>query len=426
MKRTKRVFTDEFKADAVRLVLEEGKKIVDAKRSGKPRAFRHPRERDRLGPGRYGGLNPAAIARRQTRNAAFILGRVPFLQFDGYCREMRAAVLVGVIACGPGLGAIDTHTVGRTALVDASGNAAAIEKLLYGLVVDGGMWFNDPGCAAQFSEGRELKRDEFPAFARCLAELHLQASPREDALGDVVVMTYEPGIEIEARVIPEEAGPHLVWIGYESRRAIDASIPTITSDTLESLRIAGDRNGPLDPSTASGLELDATPKSHAAFTWIRLCLDETGAVTLAHPFETTSSKASNAFVAAAGAWTFRPFTVAGRVLPACSMVRMTYPVGQGPTVETLPMPPPPGRDNKEPIVFAEGTKLTEGKRISGTKLIAPDDHTKTAIQHSGHDLAPGLVSCILHGRETGHIDFSGAPHTLELRIRRLRSQVSSA
>ena len=334
---------------------------------------------------------------------------------------VRAAgsVIVGVVACGPGVGHLDPHldpqNAGRQALVDASGNADAIENLFRGHVVDGGLWFDDPACAAQFSNGGDLRPDQLAPFARCLAGLHIQASKREDALGDVVVMTYAPGIEIEARIIQEQSGPHLMWIGYESRREIDALIPTVTSDVLESVRLSGDANGPLDPSVASTLELDPTPKSHAQFTWIRLCVDETGTVTLAHPFETTSQKASAAFEAAAHAWTFRPFTIAGRVVPICSMVRMTYPVGQGPPVETLPLPPASSRSHVEPIVFADGAKLTEGRRISGTKLIAPDDSTKTAIQQTAHSEVTGsfrvcldetgVVESVLPLRSTGFAEY---------------------
>jgi hypothetical protein len=316
-------------------------------------------------------------------------------------------LVVGVIACGPNpnLIVLDTHLAGQNALVEASGNPDAIQKLFRGSVVDGGLWFNDAACAAQFSNGGELRPDQLAAFAHCLAGLHLQPSTRDDALGDVVVMTYAPGIEIEARVVQEDVGPHLTWIGYESRRDIDALIPTVTVDTLESIRLSGDRNGPLDPSVASTLELDPTPKSHAQFTWLRLCVDETGAVTLAHPFETTSEQASAAFETAAKAWTFRPFTIQGRVVPICSMVRMTYPAGQGPTVETLPLPPKPLRARKEPIVFAEGAKnakLTEGRRIAGSKFIAPDNDTKSAIQKKTAGRVTGSFRLCLD--ETGHVD----------------------
>ncbi len=58
--------------------------------------------------------------------------------------------------------------------------------------------------------------------------------------------------------------------------ANDPMVPTITPEALESIRLTGDRNGPLDPKIASTLGLDPTPTSHAQFTWIKICLDQNG------------------------------------------------------------------------------------------------------------------------------------------------------
>jgi hypothetical protein len=316
---------------------------------------------------------------------------------------MSVAVLLGVIACGPGLAHPDTRVVARQALLEASGNEAAIAKLLQGSVVNGGLWFEDPACTAQFPDASEIAANRLPAFAHCLAGLHLQPSAREDALGDVVVMTYG-GFEIEARVVEELSGPRLSWIGYESRRDVNDNLPTITPQTLESLRISGDRNGPLDPSVAKELELDLAVKVHAAFTWVKVCLDETGAVTAAHPHETTSPKASAAFVTAARTWQFRPFTIRGQALPVCTMVRMAYPPGEAAAVETLPMPPPPSSGKREPIVFAEGAarKFTEAKRIAGERFIHPDDRTKVAMHDSRVTRVVGSFRLCLD--ETGHVE----------------------
>jgi hypothetical protein len=319
--------------------------------------------------------------------------------------EMRALVvagLVGIVACGPGLRVSAPRDAARLAL---SGDREDIEHLLRGSVVNGGLWFDDAGCAAQFATPGEVAEAQLPAFARCLAGLHLHASPREDALGDVIVMTDEPGFEIEARVVHEEfADPHLVWIGFASRRTDREDFPTISPQTLESLRLGGDRNGPLDPQTAAGLELDQVPQVHAAFTWVRLCVDETGAVSSARPYETTSEKASLAFTAAATSWKFRPFMRNGGTMPVCAMLRMTYPADQGPPVETLPLPPPPSRSRKEPIVFAEGAmqKLTEGKRIFGNTLITPDDRTKVYIQRKGIPRITGSFRVCID--DTGHVE----------------------
>ena len=96
------------------------------------------------------------------------------------------------------------------------------------------------------------------------------------------------------------------------------------------------------------------------------------------------------------------------------MVRMTYPPGQGPATETLPYPPPPSHTGKEPIVFTGlgKTKLIEGKRIFGNKMISPDDHTKTKIGRSHATKVvgsfrlclddQGVVETVLPLRSTGY------------------------
>jgi len=296
------------------------------------------------------------------------------------------------------------HPAGRQALVDAADKPEAIERLFRGDVINGGLWFDDATCANQFGTAGQLRADELTAFAKCLAELHLQASAREDALGDVVVFTYPPGFEVEARVVQESAGPHLTWIGYESRRAVDPLVPTITADALAALRVSGDNDGPIDPSVAASLELDPTKTMHAQYAWIRLCIDETGAVTQAHVFELTSERSADAFAAAAQRWTFRPFTIQGSGMPVCSMVRMSYPPKGAPPLEVLPLPPPRSKRNNEALVFAEGVKdarLIEGKRISGEKTIVPDDQTKVEIQKRTSRVTGSFRICL---SETGAVE----------------------
>lgn len=325
----------------------------------------------------------------------------------GYREHVKLFGLVLVAACGPGLAPRDTRDVGRDDLAHAAGDADALLSMFHGAVVDGGLWFEDPACAKEFGPGEEVPKGRLEAFASCLAGLHLQASTRGDELGDVVVMDYAPGIEVEARVIPEEDGSHLAWIGYASRRPIDAMLPTITSAALQSIRTSGDPNGPLDPAVAATLELDPTPKSHASYTWLRVCVDENGSLMLAEPYETTSTSASRAFVDAALKWTFKPFKIHDRPVAVCSMVRMAYPPGQGPVDETLPLPPLPSTSHKNPLVFVEGSKsqkLHEGKRISGNKLIVPDDGTKTAISKKRLDRVVGSFRICL--------DENGAPESI--------------
>jgi hypothetical protein len=319
---------------------------------------------------------------------------------------MRSAfVVASVIACGPGLRPIaDPQTTGREAIIAASGDPGAFERLVRGPIVNGGLWFDEPACSAEFGKPAEIPVGRRVAFAHCLANLRLQRSTREDALGDVIVLEYGAGFEVEARVVPENDGPRLTWIGFESRRNDQDNAPTISLHALEKLRTAGDLSGPLDPAIAATLELDPTPKSHAAYAWFKVCLDETGAVREAHVHETTSVKAKDAFLAAIKAWKFRPFMLQEQPVPVCSMVRMTYPFGQGPETEVLPLPPAPTRTKREPMVFAEGTKhsLIEGRRIAGNKAIVPDDDTKSAIRDAGVERVQGSFRLCMD--ETGKVD----------------------
>jgi hypothetical protein len=243
---------------------------------------------------------------------------------------VRWLLLVGLIACGPGLKQVDRQAAGRAALVRATGDASALEDLMIESVTVGGLWFGDATCQQEFAAG-EVRKERFSAFARCLATLPLQPSTREDALGDVVVMTYG-SYELEARVVQEVSGLRLTWIGFASRRDDKDTAPTLNPVAFEALRLTGARNGPSDPVVAKALETDTDTK--AAFAWIKVCLDDTGAVRDAYAYETTSTKATKAFVAAARAWTFRPFTVHGQPVPECSMVLMAYPPERAPAVET--------------------------------------------------------------------------------------------
>ena len=172
---------------------------------------------------------------------------------------MRVALLSVLLACGPGLRSKDTRSAASTALITASTDAGKMTALLGKAVVNGGLWFEDASCASQFSEG-EVPPALRAEFARCLVGLQLKPSTRTDALGDVEVLTYGPGFELEARVQQNLRGPAaLTWIGYASKRTKDA-LPSISGAALEGLRVAGDRNGPIDPAIGDTFEREAVPR----------------------------------------------------------------------------------------------------------------------------------------------------------------------
>jgi hypothetical protein len=295
-------------------------------------------------------------------------------------------LFLALVACGPGLKSADLRRDVRATLRTSLDDVQQMTKLLRAPVVNGGVWFDDPKCAAQFAGG-EIAPALLPSFARCLVDLHLEVSTREDALGDVYVLDYAPGFELEARVTNDTDGPRLAWIGFASKRTVD-TLPTISGAALEALRIAGDRGGPIDAqlgSTLKGATLQRAqvgsrpvdPKAEFVFAWLKVCLDTTGAVTSIDPFMTTSTDAQKAFVSAAQAWKFRPFTVRGTPMPVCAMTQVAFPPNAGPP-EVLPLPPPPSHNKKWPVVLPT-SKLLEGKRISGVIAIVPNDIDRTRM-----------------------------------------------
>ena len=176
----------------------------------------------------------------------------------------------------------------RNTLAAAVHDPTKLHVLMRGAaVMNGGIQFDDAQCAADVGVAGEVPVARTAAFAQCLAGLHLDVSRRNSALVDVVVLRYAPGFELEARVVHAPAGPQLTWIGFSARRNGDFDVPTITHDALETLRLSGDRNGPIDPTITADLELESNALSKAAFTWVKLCIDEAGAVVKTDAYETT-------------------------------------------------------------------------------------------------------------------------------------------
>ena len=296
---------------------------------------------------------------------------------------MRVAVLLlFAVACAPARkdAAVPKIAAGDV-LVAATTDAGKMTTLLRGGVIDGGVWFEDASCANQFTVG-EIAAELRGEFARCLVGLALKPSTRMDLLSDVAVMTYGPGFEVEARIVDEADGPRLSWIGFASRSKAD-DVPTIGGAALESLRLAGSPDGPLPAEVTQAL--DAEPPTRVIekaggweqtrtgfhFTWLKICLDEEGALRSVVPYETTSAAHQDAFVAAASTWRFKPFLFANQPIAVCAMARLTR--GLAPP-EALPLPLP----ERTAIVLTPsiGPLLLEGRRVAGEKSLAPTDLLK--------------------------------------------------
>lgn len=293
---------------------------------------------------------------------------------------MRGILVVAwVAACAPGLSSVP-NPIARNTLVAASGDERTIRKLLRDEVMNGGLWFPDPECVRQFPAPGPIHEDRLDAFAKCLATLKFEASEREDPFIDVAVMTYAPGIEVEALVVDDgHRGFRLGWIGYSARRNLADALPTISAHALETLRTAGDPN--------------AFPDVHddRAYAWLKICLDATGEVTSVHVRETTSLADGRAFAAAAQTWKFKPFVVGGKAIPACAMERLQSPPTTKPVREVLPLPVAAG--DEETVIVA--TKAMEAHRVAGEKLVMPSDRTKIEMQQRGVGRVIGAIKlCI--------------------------------
>jgi hypothetical protein len=325
--------------------------------------------------------------------------------------SFRGLVAVGaLVACGPGLKgakAPDVRDRAKAVMADASGDADAIEELFHESVALGHLHFDDPSCATAFPPG-VVRSNKFEELARCLAGLKLRTSDRVDGLGDVVVLSYGPGFEVEARVIVGGNRALLTWIGFASQHAGSLAAPTLDTAAFESLRLSGTRVPALDDATAKRLDESLSPDiaNDVVMVWLKICLDETGAVSRVDPYQPGSYVALEVFSAIAKTWTFRPFVHAETPRAVCSMVRMAHPAKNAPSVEELPLPPPPSMRDRPPLAVTQAkfAKSMKGRRISGAPYIAPDDDTKTAIMRAPRWVQPIIGSFRVCLDETGRVE----------------------
>lgn len=312
---------------------------------------------------------------------------------------MKSAVLalgVAIAACGPGLA--QTHVEQRDQTKDAgaalasasqAGDVARVRGMLGPSVVNGGLWFADASCEAEFAVPGELGGGRLDELARCLATMKLKVGTRGDALPDVAVLTYEPGFELEAQFIEKPDGAWLSWIGWVARHDTADALPTIAPEALETLRAAGTR----EPAV-TGLDASiATSKRKYAYAWAKLCIDADGNVTGAHVREASSTRALHAFVDAIGDWKFKPFAPKGQPIPVCSMMLLARPLATARAHEQIPMPMTGDKPQVNPADL---------ERIAGERLIAPDDDDKTRIQKAGSPRMIGAFKVCIG--TSGHVD----------------------
>ncbi len=338
-------------------------------------------------------------------------------------------------------------------------SAPRVAKLLAGSVKNYGIWFADAACAKQFGAPGVVTGPDLQAFARCLAQLKLLATTRQPGATDNAILTYDPGVELELF----HTGGRVQWIGFQYQTAADRGRPTLTVQAFEALRKAGKSN--LDDLVSTRLDpVLERAKVDSVSAWIKLCLDDEGALdhvlvrnTDAPPGQ--GGKVSTAFeVAIQRHWRFRPFASRGKAMAVCTMALLTYPASRAPLVETLPPalqpsfslgpdakagddeegeeggvegdvdgevggvvggvvggPPPPPPPPPGPTPQVIPPTLLEGSRISGNKNIVPDAATKAAITRSGKDKLvgsyklcvseQGTVTAVVMLKSTGFADY---------------------
>jgi hypothetical protein len=317
----------------------------------------------------------------------------------------------------------------RLAAAIGKRDVKTIKSMLNKSVRVHGIWFPDATCAKRFGTERTFwLAGDRAAFAGCLAKLKLQATTRTSPNRNAQVLTYAPGMEIE---VAFQDGA-LYYAGYLHARP--SPTPTLTAQAFEALRTGGSTN--VDKLVAAKLDPVIAKSGGQVYAWLEVCLDAkaTPSVTVA---EASSREVGEAFTAAVADWTFKPFLRGKTAVPVCTQSLLTYPAAKVPNVERLArwslpsvwdladengvadgveggevggveggvvggeilseLPPPPPPPPPAPPQNVPPT-LLEANRISGNKLIVPEESTKKEIVKSGKDKIIGSYKlCITVG-----------------------------
>jgi hypothetical protein len=300
-----------------------------------------------------------------------------------------------VAGCGPGLSEQNKIPTARPvrAGTPPPSDEAGFRKLLVGEVVNGGLWFPDANCQTLFGKADYVKPEAFDAFARCVASLHLRPTGRSDSLDDTSILTDDAGFEIQAHVVAGQ----LDYIGFSARAPGAPDLPTITPQTLESLRAGGDPNATISAAEADRVFTPGNP-SPTHTEHLRLCLAEDGQLATVMLGTTTTPAIAAAFSAVVRTWKFRPFSVANKPMQACAVVGFQYPATpRDENRDRLPRPPELSKAGH--FVYNVSPVELSPLRIVGDNLVVPDDEDK--IHLNGKRLVGSFKLCL---DETGHYE----------------------
>jgi hypothetical protein len=240
----------------------------------------------------------------------------------------------------------------------------------------GGLWFPDTTCRRKFLGAGTIPEAGIDTLAACLVNLPLELSPRQHPYDDVAVFTYAPGIEFEALFDPAEGG-HLVWLGFVSRKDMKDALPTVAPEALLALR---HEVPPLvvDEATQRAIAEEmaghtGATKDGPVYTWFKVCVDATGAVSGVHARVTSSVIAQDALEPWIRQWSFQPFKLGEQPSPVCSVVLVDLPEG---SAKDAPRPLPVPPDHADKLLVTAGAL---GELLEGDQHVVPDPETMAKL-----------------------------------------------
>jgi hypothetical protein len=295
--------------------------------------------------------------------------------------------------------------------------------------------FEDAECAQRFGKPGTLARVDRAAFASCVHALALE--PIDLELGGPVAVIGEHGLVLAVVL----RGDRISAIGAVLAEARETALPTFLDDDVVKF----------EPTERTRTTIDKIKKTARAVA--KVCHDAGGAVTTRRLARTSGIPAFDNEARAYLAKIDRvpPRQVSARAIAACRIATIGYPlddrrfvhkqrpndddddedgveggvvggVGDGP-----PPPPPPPPPSPSPRLVA--TTVIEQLRISGERMIEPDDATKRQIAADGKSRVVGSFKLCIDGsgaltlvqllKTTGYRDFD-AKLDAEMRTWRYR------
>lgn len=239
--------------------------------------------------------------------------------------------------------------------------------------------FTAPACT-KFAGKIEVEEADLTAFVGCLADLGVKNLTGPD---DVFVnAVYGPGFPL---ILPNDHG-RLVFGWAKPGSDMFTIEPLVFTSHIKKF------NREIAPDADVKKTIDASTTDHRE-AMLTVCVDGKGVVkAMALPDDPDPAYAARVEKVAA-AWSIKPFAFAGKPIEACARFTVGYPAGRiTPLQMKLPPPPPPPSPSSPPPPSAGfpstptvPPNLLEGSRISGEKVIVPDDATKSAITASKKD-----------------------------------------